>query len=431
LGVKVLPIQLLEVGTTVRMLTFDKTPLVLGVCGGIAAYKACDLVRELQRRGGVVQPILSHGASEFVSPLTFSSLAMRPVTDEHYAVTSAGVPLHIDLAQWGKALIIYPATANMIAELAHGMATDLVNTTALCFTKSPIIIAPAMNVRMWENPLTQRNIETLKALPNIYVVEPSSGLLACGETGAGHLASAEAVLFTLYKALHPQAELLAGKRVLVTAGGTQEALDPARVLTNRSSGKMGLALADEAHAMGAEVTLVTANTQHASLERPYPIEVTGTAQHMYTAVMKYWPQNDWLIKAAAVSDFTPAHPHTEKIKKIEDPAHYVLELTPTRDILAEACAMKQPHQRVMGFAAESDVSNPEMLMAKLERKGCDVLAVNSITTPGLGFGSEDNAFTVYLHPHYEQTSFSLPKATKAELAQSLLSILQSISETKG
>jgi phosphopantothenoylcysteine decarboxylase / phosphopantothenate---cysteine ligase len=404
----------------VPALPFSGQHIVLGVGGGIAAYKACDMVRELQRKGAEVHPILSAGAGQFISPLTFSSLAMRPVTDQHYAVTEAGVPLHIHLAQWGHALLIYPATANLIAELAQGMATDLVNTTALCFHQAPIVIAPAMNVRMWENPITQRNIQQLQALPHVQVVQPASGLLACGETGAGHLASVEAVLFSLYKALHPHAGALTGKKLLVTAGGTQEPLDPARVLTNRSSGKMGLALADEAYAMGANVTLVTAIPPHAQLERPYPIHLTPTAYDMHTAVMAHWPKMDGLIKAAAVSDFTPKKPQAEKIKKTEGSSNYILELSPTRDILAEACAMKQPHQRVMGFAAESNIQDAPMLTAKLERKGCDMLAVNSITTEGTGFGSDDNAFDVYFSPLHSREPCTFPLASKWLLARELL-----------
>ncbi|XVJ50931.1 MAG: bifunctional phosphopantothenoylcysteine decarboxylase/phosphopantothenate--cysteine ligase CoaBC [Vampirovibrio sp.] len=399
---------------------FHGNRIVLGVCASVAAYKSADLIRTLQRLGAeAVHPILSQEAPQFITALTLSSLSKKKATAEHHAVDEAGVPLHISLAQWGDALLIYPATANSLAQLAQGLTGDLLTATALCFDAKPIVIAPAMNRRMWEHPLTQRNLDLLSALPHVFMVPPVEGLLACGETGSGHLAPDAWTLLTLYKALHPQAHRLVGKKILVTAGGTQEALDPARVLTNRSSGKMGRALADEAYAMGADVTLISATPLDAFESRPYQVQYCPSVDLMRTAVLKAFAQQDWLLKAAAVSDFRPRSPQAGKIKKSEACAHYTLDLEITPDILKEACAMKQPHQKVLGFAAESETGDYTPLYEKLRRKGADALAVNAIGREDIAFHQPDNEMTL-LWTDETQAPHFLAKAPKDEIARGLL-----------
>ncbi len=399
--------------------------IVLGVCGGIAAYKSCDFIRDLQRKGvSAVYPILSQDAPEFITALTLASLSKMPATAEHHAVDEKGVPLHISLAQWGDVFLIYPATANMLAQLAQGLASDLVTATALCFDEKPIVIAPAMNHRMWHHPLTQRNLEILATLPNVFIVPPVSGLLACGETGTGHLAPDTWTQLTLYHALHPEKNRLKGKKVLITAGGTQEALDPARILTNRSSGKMGLALADEAYAMGAEPTLITAQQAHLG-SRPYPMHYAPTVEAMYHAVHTLFPTHDWLLKAAAVSDFKARHPHASKIKKEVDATHYALELEMSVDILKSACETKQAHQRVLAFAAESETGDLSPLYEKLQRKGADAIAVNNINRSDIAFHSDDNEMLL-LFSGREREAESLAKAPKALIARQVLMSLSHV-----
>ena len=401
---------------------FQGKHIVLGVCGGIAAYKSGDLIRELQRLGCAgVHPILSQDAPHFISALTLSSLSKYPATSEHHAVDAQGIPLHISLAQWGDALLIYPATAHVIAQLAQGLTGDLVTASALCFNEKPMIISPAMNTRMWEHPLTQRNLAILASLPNVLIVPPTNGLLACGESGAGHLAPDAWTLLTLYKAVHPHPQRLDGKKVLVTAGGTQEAVDPARILTNHSSGKMGLALADEAYAMGAEVTLITANEQHVGL-RPFPTMLTKDVESMKIAVLEQFPSHDWLLKAAAVSDFKPVQPQGSKIKKQANATSYVLELEATVDILKTACEQKQSHQNVLGFAAESETGDLAPLYDKLKRKGADALAVNNIQRRDIAFHSEDNEMHLLFSDETKAPVF-IEKASKDMVARHLLTTL--------
>ncbi len=398
---------------------FENKKIVLGVCGGIAAYKSADLIRDLQRQGAeAIHPILSQDAPEFITALTLASLSKMPATAEHHAVDDKGVPLHISLAQWGDALLLYPATANMLAQLAQGLASDLVTATALCFDEKPIVISPAMNHRMWHHPLTQRNLNTLASLPNVFIVPPIAGLLACGETGTGHLPPDAWTQLTLYHALHPNKDTLKGKKILITAGGTQEALDPARILTNRSSGKMGLALADEAYAMGADVTLITTKPEHLG-SCPYPMHLASTVDAMYHAVQTLFPTHDWLLKAAAVSDFKARHPQASKIKKDVGATHYTLELEMSVDILKSACAMKQPHQRVLAFAAESETGDWNPLYDKLRRKGADAIAVNNINRPDIAFHSDDNEMLLLFKDETVSPLF-LEKTRKNEIARQLL-----------
>jgi len=401
-----------------QLMFFDDTKIVLGVCGGVAAYRACDFTRHLQRAGADVHPILSKEAHQFVSPLTLSSLSKHTVTDHLHALDANGVPLHISLAQWGDALIVYPATANAIAQLAHGLTSDLLTTTALCFHDKPIIISPAMNVRMWENRITLGNMARLAELPNVFMVPPVEGLLACGETGAGHLAPDAWTMLELFKAVHPNNTALLGKHVLVSAGGTEERWDVARVISNRSSGKMGIALADEAYALGAIVTLVTANGEQVG-ERPYTTIHTPTAREMQQVLEQHFPQADYLLMSAAVSDFAPLNTHEGKLKKEAGKETYTLELGLNPDILKTLCAKKRHDQFVLGFAAESETDALAPLYDKLRRKGVDALAVNNVSHAGIGFGSDENSI-ILLSSDENTRPLSLERSSKPKIARQLL-----------
>lgn len=400
---------------------FDaSTAITLAVGGGIAAYKACDFIREAQRHGvGSVFPILTPDAQQFITPLTLASLAMQPTITDAFAVDERGVPLHIALAQKTQALVILPTTANLLAKLANGFGDNIVTATALTFTNKPIILVPAMNTRMWKNPLVQANLEKLMLQPNISCVMPKAGLLACGETGQGHLAPYPLVLEALYKATHPTPNRFAGINVLVTAGGTVEPLDIARVLTNKSTGKMGLAFADELHAMGATVTLVTA--QQELPIRAYTVIQARTVAAMQTAVLNHAPQQHWIIKAAAVSDFKllDANP-VQKLKKAAEQTTYSLSFGLNPDILALLGQQKSSNQVLVGFAAETQTYDMQPLVDKLQRKGASVLLVNNVATPGLGFGEDSNQFKM-VYP--DGTVTETPILPKALLARHTLQVL--------
>ncbi len=401
-------------------MNFTGKTIAIGVTGGIAAYRTGDLVRELYRRGAArVVALMTPSATEFFSPLTLQALTREAVHVSELAVDHEGVPWHIVMAQQADALLIHPATVNSIAKLAHGMADDIVSTTAITFTDKPVLLAPAMNTRMWENPLTRRNIRTLRELPNVTVIEPTAGLLACGETGEGHLAHAETVLQHLYKAVHPDAGLFAGRKVLVTAGGTAEAIDPVRTLTNRSSGKMGVALADELFAMGADVTLIATTSVEVPdlIARPYGIVTVERSAEMAEAVESRFVGADVLVMAAAVSDFRVAEESGQKIKRGKDSLS--LDLEPTADILAGVAQRKRAGQRIVGFAAESQ----DVLLnaaEKLSRKNLDAIVVNDISRSDIGFQSDENEVTV-LFPSREQVLIA--KAPKDLVARQILQAL--------
>lgn len=391
--------------------------IVLGISGGIAAYRACDFIRELYRRGAeAVYAVMTPSAKEFITPLTLHSLTRHPVYEDAMGLDENGVPVHVALAQKGDALIILPATANLIARLAHGLADDLVTTTAITFGAKPVIIAPAMNTRMWDHPLTRQNVNSLEQLPNVTVVPPVPGDLACGETGSGHLADQEVILREVYRALHGQGDLFRGVKALVTAGGTREPVDPARVITNKSSGKMGLALADELDAMGAEVMLVTA--QEAPPQRPYPIVQVETGEAMAEAVDRYFPETDLLLMSAAVTDFKVANVSEQKIKKGGENT-VTLELTANRDILATVSRRRRPDQILVGFAAESE-HVIDYAKEKVLRKGVDLVVANDISKPGIAFQSDDNEVTLVFK---DGETVELPRRPKTEVARSILTHL--------
>jgi phosphopantothenoylcysteine decarboxylase / phosphopantothenate---cysteine ligase len=396
--------------------------VALGVTGGIAAYKAAELVRLLQDHGIRVQVIMTRAAQEFIRPLTFAALSGEKVITDLFGAGAAEPNIdsaveHIAVAQSIDALVVAPATADVIAKFTHGEASDFLTTLFLA-TTAPVIIAPAMNVNMWENPATQANIQTL-ASRGIHIVEPDSGYLACGMVGAGRLAANEKIVEAVLKALRAEQDL-AGETVLVTAGPTREPIDPVRYIGNRSSGKMGYALAEAAQRRGAKVILISGPT---SLKPPANVEVISvqTAAQMREAAVGTLERATIVIKAAAVADFTVRRAAGEKIKR---KGPMTLELEPTADILAEIGARKGG-RIVIGFAAETNdaLANARK---KLESKSLDAIVVNDVSQPGIGFDSERNAVTIITHADSE----TVPETSKWEVAHRVLDAVVRIKATR-
>jgi phosphopantothenoylcysteine decarboxylase / phosphopantothenate---cysteine ligase len=387
--------------------------VALGVCGGIAAYKAAEIVRMLQDRGIHVQVIMTASAQEFVRPLTFAALSGEKVITSMFSGDAGAEPNidsaieHIAVGQSIDALVVAPATADVLAKFAQGIANDFLTTLYLA-TTAPVVVAPAMNVNMWEHPATQQNLEGLRKR-GVRIVEPGSGYLACGMTGPGRLAENEAVVAAVMEALGASQDL-AGETILITAGPTREKIDPVRYLTNRSSGRMGYALAEAALRRGARVLLVSGAT---ALEPPSAAEVTWveSASQMLEAVLRLLPEASIVIKAAAVADYTIGNPLDEKIKHT---GRMTLELDPTTDILAEI-ARRKTSQIVIGFAAETQ-NIVENARKKLVSKSLDAIVVNDVSREGVGFDSERNAVTILT----SSETVNVPETTKWEVAQRVL-----------
>jgi phosphopantothenoylcysteine decarboxylase / phosphopantothenate---cysteine ligase len=386
--------------------------VALGVSGGIAAYKAAEIVRLLQDRGIRVQVIMTRAAQEFVKPLTFAALSGEKVItdmfsggDEQPNIDSAVE--HIAVAQSIDALVVAPATADVLGKFAQGLATDFLTTLYLA-TTAPVVVAPAMNVNMWNHEATQANIATLKRR-GVRVVEPDSGYLACGMTGPGRLAANESIVAAVMEALGASQEL-AGETVLITAGPTRERIDPVRYLTNRSSGRMGYALAEAALRRGARVLLVSGPT---SINPPGGAEVirVETAEEMWKAVMNLLADSTIVIKTAAVSDYKAKSEAAQKIKRS---GPLTLELEATVDILGEIVRQKES-QLVIGFAAETQ-NALENARTKLAKKSLDAIVVNDVSREGIGFDSERNAVTIITHDEVVE----VPETTKWEVAQRVL-----------
>jgi phosphopantothenoylcysteine decarboxylase / phosphopantothenate---cysteine ligase len=366
--------------------------MVLGVTGGIAAYKAAELLRMLQERGLDVQVVMTAGARNFVTPLTFAALSGHKVITGMFGESGDEPNVesaieHIAVAQGIDALVIAPATANVIAKMAQGIADDFL-TTLILATKAPTIVAPAMNVNMWDNEATQRNLQTLRAR-GIRVLEPDEGYLACGMIGSGRLASIESIARSVFETLHLR-EDLRSETVLVSAGPTEEPLDPVRYITHRSSGKMGYALAEACRRRGAAVTLVSGPTRLPAPEG-VTVENVRTTAEMSEAMLRRLEGATMVLMAAAVVDFAPANMETEKIKKRQ--ASLNLELKPTQDILSEISRRRKTHQLVVGFAAETS-HLLENAAAKVREKSLDMIVANDVTQSGAGFDSDTNIVTL-------------------------------------
>jgi phosphopantothenoylcysteine decarboxylase/phosphopantothenate--cysteine ligase len=386
--------------------------IALGVTGGVAAYKAAELVRRLQQEKLDVQVVMTRGAQEFITPLTFAALTGQKVITDLFSA-AGGAPAnvesaieHIAVAQRIDLLVVAPATADVIGKFANGIAEDFLGTLYLA-TKAPVVIAPAMNVNMWDHKATQDNVATLRAR-GVHIVDPDDGYLACGMVGAGRLAATETIARKVCEVLGLRHDL-EGQTVLITAGPTCEDIDPVRFLTNRSSGKMGYALAEAAHRRGARVILVSGPTE---LKVPDGVDwmpVRTTAQ-MHDAVRSRLVESNVIVMAAAVADYKPATQHDKKIKRSE--STFTLELEPNPDILAELGRTRTGNQILIGFAAETDAV-AENARGKLERKHADMIVANDVTKEGAGFDTDTNIVTLYSR---EGQEIALPKLSKFEVA---------------
>ncbi len=363
--------------------------VVVGVTGSIAAYKAVTLVRMLAERGALVDVAMTPAASDFVTPLTFASLTHRPVVTDVMALDADQQIAHVELAEGADAIVIAPATANVIAELAAGLVADAV-TAICCASRAPIVVAPAMDAGMWTNPATQRNVETLRGFGH-YLVEPEVGALASGLTGVGRLAEPPRIVEAVER-LFARAGELEGLHVVVSAGGTREPLDPVRFIGNRSSGKMGVAVAEAARDRGASVTLIAGAMSVAPPRGVTVVEAT-TASAMHDAVMRVASAADILVMAAAVADFAPKRPSAKKIKR-QGPGLQV-ELVPNPDIVAEVGELPEDVRPfLIGFAAESDDLEANA-RSKLRDKGLDLIVGNTVGGPFDAIGSDENKVTVF------------------------------------
>jgi phosphopantothenoylcysteine decarboxylase / phosphopantothenate---cysteine ligase len=389
--------------------------ITLGVTGGVAAYKAAELVRLLQQDGFGVQVVMTRGAREFVTPLTFAALSGQKVITDLFEKSPEGEANlesaieHIAVAQRTDLLLVAPATADIIAKFARGIADDFLTTLYLA-TTAPVVVAPAMNVNMWNHAATQENIETLRRR-GVKVVNPDEGYLACGMTGAGRLAGQSEIVAAVRETLRAQKDLQ-GQTILITAGPTCEDLDPVRYLTNRSSGKMGYAVAEAAAQRGAKVILVSGPVDLAAPAGVQRINVR-TAEQMHRAVMDNFPQCSIAIFAAAVADYRPVETAGQKIKRNREMLSLMLE--PTPDILASVAARKG-EALVVGFAAETQ-NVAENARKKLAAKNADLIVANDVTAEGAGFDHDTNIVTLFSR---DGRDLALPKMTKAEVAQRIL-----------
>ena len=361
--------------------------IVLGVTGGIAAFKAAQLASDLIKKDYDVEVILTKNATQFITPLTFEALIDHNVVVDTFEKVQNRSIHHISIAKKADLFILVPASANVIAKVAHGIADDMLTTTFPACNKQKVI-CPAMNTQMYENPITQENLQRCRDL-GYAILEPAIGHLACGDTGKGKLCDLQDILDYVDRFFH-RSDLLKGKRVLITAGPTQEALDPVRYLTNHSSGKMGYSLAQAALDMGAEVTLISGPVQLTAPKgvRFYPVT---TAKEMFDAVCAHCDTADFIIKAAAVGDYRPLYDSEQKIKKDGERLH--VEFVKNPDILAYLGEHKRPHQIICGFAMETQ-NLLENAQAKLENKHCDMIVANDLHTEGAGFQSDTNIATI-------------------------------------
>ena len=384
--------------------------VLLGVTGGIAAYKVAELVRRLREQGAEVQVVMTEGAQHFVGAATFQALSGRPVRSNLWDPAAEAAMGHIELARWADRVVVAPASADFLARLAHGLANDLLTTLCLA-TGAPISVAPAMNRLMWSNPATQANVATLRSR-GVTIIGPAEGEQACGETGAGRMVEPAEILATLAAREAPQGPL-AGRKVVVTAGPTRERIDPVRFITNRSSGKMGYAVAEALRDAGAAVVIVSGPVSVATPRGVRRVDVE-TAEQMMDAVRAELPDTDIFIAAAAVSDYRPVQAVAEKIKKTSD--SLMLALSRTIDILATVAA-GTPRPFVVGFAAETQNVERNAL-AKLEGKCLDMIAANQVGDR-LAFDCDDNALTVY----WPGGKRELARAKKSDVARGLVALI--------
>lgn len=387
----------------------DKT-VVIGVSGGIAVYKTLDVVSRLRKLGVNVNVIMTKSATEFVTPLSFQSLSQNYVVCDMFEDPKTWDVEHISLAKRADVFLIAPATANVIGKIANGIADDMLTTTVMA-TKAKVLIAPAMNTNMYENPILQRNINTLKELGYNFV-EPESGRLACGDTGKGKLASPETIVDEVVKLLSKDQDLK-GKSIIVTAGPTIESIDPMRYITNRSTGKIGYSIAKEAIERGADVTLITGPTNLTPPQNLKKLVKIESAKDMYEAVLANLDENDVVIKSAAVADYKPKNYSNKKIKKSDD--DLVIELDRNKDIAQEIGKIKN-NKILVGFAAETNdlIENASL---KIKKKNLDFIVANDLTKEGAGFGVDTNIVKII---DKEGNITEYPKMKKEEVANIIL-----------
>ncbi|MEO7970863.1 MAG: bifunctional phosphopantothenoylcysteine decarboxylase/phosphopantothenate--cysteine ligase CoaBC [bacterium] len=395
---------------------FQGRKVALGICGGIAAYKAAEVLRGLQKAGCVVRVAMTARACEFVQPLTFRALSGEHVIVDDYAPDNPDPIAHITFSQTVELLIIAPATANILGKFANGIADDFLTSTYLAST-APVLIAPAMNTSMWEHPATQRNVARLKA-DGVFFIAPDDGEMACGTIGPGRLSEPErivaAALEVLQRADSGVLQDLAGEKLLITVGATREALDPVRFLSNNSSGRMGFAIAEAARKRGAEVSVIAGTTTAAA---PPGMSITRalSAAQMHAAVMNELPEATIFIGAAAVADYRPARSAQQKIKKTDD--EITIKLERTKDILADVAARKRDDLLVIGFAAETEnvLANAR---EKMDRKNLDAIVANDVTREGVGFDSITNEVTMISRD--EKAPIHIPLMPKTSVANIIL-----------
>ncbi len=388
--------------------------ILIGVSGGIAAYKVCEVVSTLAKAGAEVKAILTDAAGEFVTPLTFATLCRHPAfTDKDFWQANHGRPLHIQLGEWAEVFLIAPLTANTLAKLAGGFADNLLTNTVLA-SNCPILLAPAMNTDMWEQRAVQRNWREVLADGRYHAANPGTGMLACDRAGAGRMAEPGEILPHIESLLYTKGDRdLAGKRVLISAGGTREHLDPVRFIGNPSTGKMGVALVQAAQHRGATVTLVHSITGELPLSGVRAIAVTS-AEEMRQAMLECFHDADLTVMAAAVADVKPAEYSSQKLPKRSLPDS--LPLAPVADIVAELGNLKQPHQKLIGFAAQTgDIVKPAL--EKLRAKKLDAIAANPIDRIGAGFGSNTNQ-AILINAAGKQVEIA--PCSKLEMAHRLL-----------
>ena len=384
--------------------------IVLGVTGGIAAYKSAEVVSRLRHLGANVHVIMTKNATEFVSPLTFQTLSANQVVTDTFQAPEYWNVEHVALAKLAEVFVIAPATANIIAKMASGIADDMLSTTVLA-TKAPVLIAPAMNTGMWTAEATRENVQKLKTR-GVYFVGPDSGILACGDEGAGRMSEPEAIVEAIRDILDVRRDL-EGLKILVTAGATKERLDPVRYMTNDSSGKMGFAIAEAARDRGAEVTAV-----YGSVTAPVPEGIRRiqieSAQELYDTMMHETPDQDIIIQAAAVCDYRFEKTSTSKIKKAEGES-LTLTLKENPDVAKAVGAIKKKGQTLVGFAAETD-NVRKNAAEKLKKKNLDMIVANDVTLPGAGFNVDTNIAALITKDGTEEQ----PLQTKRELAEKIL-----------
>ena len=384
--------------------------VVLGVTGGIAAYKASEVVSRLRKLGASVHVIMTKNAMEFVQPLTFETLSNHPVVTDTFDRRAPWEVEHIALAKRAEVFVVVPATANILAKMACGIADDMLSTTLLA-TKSPILVAPAMNTGMWTAEATRQNMAALRAR-GVHVVGPDAGCLACGDTGSGRMSTPADIVEAVTALLCPRQDML-GLKVLITAGATRERLDPVRYLSNDSSGKMGFAIARAAKARGAEVTVIAGSTTAPEPEGVHLVRIESTLD-LYDQALRLAPDMDIVIQAAAPADYRFAHPSAQKLKK-RSGAPLTLELVENPDIAAAIGAQKRPGQTLVGFAAETE-HLLDNAARKLDKKHLDLIVANDVSQPGAGFNVDTNIATLLTHDGAREC----PLRQKAQLAEDIL-----------